>query len=577
MYVKVLSPFIFFVFLLLNASHARAEDRDPEALKAAQEEFQKQRFPSALNSLKAYLRKYPEDQDAWVWLGASYYHTGQASLGLTTLSKTKAKGELKSLRRYYIALCQDALGNSDRAKTLLEKQARSKDVLAEDALFELTVIEFESGETESVQKNLDDYKRRFADGRFEKPMDLIKSNLSQAGRMEVPGSRRSQYKATYFDTNPLSLVSLPHLWFYELGYNYRRGERSNPGYDQGRPVVASGSAYEQYKLVAQAGFILGPFKGANTQSHAGYVYSQDWYSDSERMETYFDEPSDLQYFPFRPDLMERRHRLFVETSGTRGNWTFGGYGHWTYIRAGSDLFPAPERPEIRKSFDLGVETLFVPWVEWLYHPKNKLRLYLKFFKSLNREQDDYSYKTYNLSSSSESPFFSYTLQHETQFSLLEARLKEEVFYHRYLYNDYWESYGLAGGSLQLQWKLWGNLRFSVAGSIAQADFSSEVIRANSCTDVGSEEDIFAESSGGVTCKRLDKITKFAAGASYVTNSQQSFAAIIRMDDRKNDKLIVYNESKFEVLFLYTHAFPTMAGIERYVEPFVSLVDQRGVF
>ncbi|RYZ90767.1 MAG: hypothetical protein EOP04_02820 [Proteobacteria bacterium] len=244
---------------------------------------------------------------------------------------------------------------------------------------------------------------------------------------------------------------MPHLWFYELGYNYARGERANPGYNNGA-IVEPNKAYEQYKLQAQVGFVLGPFKGANTQSHAGYIYSQDWYSDSERMETYMDEPSDIQYFPFRPDLMERRHRLFVETMGTRGAFTFGGYGHWTYIRAGSDLFPAPERPEIRKSFDIGVETLFVPWMEWLYLPQHKLRFYLKFFKILNREQDDYSYKSYNLSSTSESPFFSYTLQHESRFNLLDAKLKEEIFYHRLLYNDYWESHTLAGGSAQLQFR-----------------------------------------------------------------------------------------------------------------------------
>lgn len=575
MNAKLLS-LLFCALCLFYPSRARAQDQDPDALKSAQEEFQNQRYTSALKLLKIYLRKYPKDQDAWVWLGASYYHNGQAALALTTLAKARPKGQRQSLRRYYLALSHDALGNSDRAKSLLEKEARSKDMIAEDALFELVVINFEAGETESTSKLLDEYNKRFADGRFARQMDYIRSHLKQAERLEIPGSQRSQYKATYFATNPLSLVSIPHLWFYELGYSYSRGERSNPGYDSGLPIVQAGTAFEQYKLVSQAGFILGPFKGNNTKSHAGYIYSQDWNSDSERMKIYFDEPTDIQYFPFRPDLMERSHRLFVETMGSRGNFSFGGYGHWAYMRAGSDLYPAPERPEIRKSFDLGVETLFVPWVEWLYLPRHKFRFYLKFLKNLNREQDDYSHKTYNISSSSESPFFSYTLQHESRFTLLDARLKEELFYHRYLYNDYWEGYTLVGGSAQLQFKLGRNLHFSVAGSIAHADFSSEVIRANACTDVGSESTAFQD-SGGVTCKRLDQIVKFAAGASYVNTTQQSFAAILRINNRKNDKLVVYDESRTEVLFLFTHAFPTMAGVQRYIEPFEGIVDQRGVF
>ncbi|MBC7530530.1 MAG: hypothetical protein H7318_03065 [Oligoflexus sp.] len=576
MNAKLLSLLIYAVtFSFLSLAPLQAQDRDAEALKPAQEEFTKQRYPTALALLRSYLREHPNDQDAWVWFGASYYHTGQAQLALTTLSKAKPKGDLRSLRRYYMALSYDALGKSEKAKTLLAQQAKSKDLFAEDALFELTVIEFEEGDASAAQKNIEDYNKRFPAGRYEKQIASVKEHLTEAGHTEVAGSRRAQYKASYFETNPLALVSIPHMWFYEIGYDYLRGERSNPGYRNGLPIVQTGAAYETYALTTQAGFILGPFKGTGTQSHAGYIYSQNWFSDSERMDTYSKDPGDFQYFPFRPDLMERSHRLFVETEGSRGHWNFGGYGHWTYIRAGSDLFPAPERPEIRKSFDLGIHTLFVPWIEYLYHPQHKLRFYLTFDKHLNREQDDYSYKSYNISSTSESPFFSYTLQNESHFSFLDLKLKEEAYQHRYLYNDYWESYTETGFAGQIQFRLFQNFHFAIAASMAADDFSSQVIRSSSCTDVGTD---FADTSGNaVTCKRIDQITKFAAGASYVNNSQQSFAAIFRYDDRKNDKLVVYNENKVEVLFIFTHAFPNLLGVERYIEPFVGLAEQRGVF
>jgi hypothetical protein len=42
-------------------------------------------------------------------------------------------------------------------------------------------------------------------------------------------------------------------------------------------------------------------------------------------------------------------------------------------------------------------------------------------------------------------------------------------------------------------------------------------------------------------------------------------------------LVVYDESKVEFLFVFTHAFPTLLGVERFAEPFVGLVDQRGVY
>ncbi len=555
----------------------RAQDRDLEALKPAQEEFTKQHYPAALELLRTYLREHPNDADAWVWLGASYYHCGQAQLALTTLSNAKPKGDLKSLRRYYMALSYDALGKSEKAKSLLSGQARSKDLFAEDALFEWTVIDFEEGDASGAKANIDDYNKRFPNGRYENQMKSIQDHLTEAGHTEVAGSRRAQYKASYFTSNPLSLVSMPHMWFYELGYDYLRGSRANPGYKNQAPIVQTGAAYENYKLTTQFGFILGPFKGTGTQSHTGYVYSQNWFSDSERMNTYSSDPGDFQYFPFRPDLMERSHRLFVETSGTKGSLNFGGYAHWTYIRAGSDLFPAPERPEIRKSFDLGIRTLFVPWVEWLYSSQHKLRFYLTFEKHLNREQDDYSYKTYNISSSSASPFMSYTLQNESRFSLLDLKVKEEFYHQQYLYNDYWESYTANGFAGQVQARVGGNFHLVAAGAFANNDFSSSVIRSQSCSDVGKEFGGSASGGNGVICKRTDKIMKFAAGASYVNNSQQSFAAIFRFDDRKNDKLVVYNESKFELLLVFTHAFPNLLGVERYIEPFVGLADQRGVF
>ncbi|RYZ55957.1 MAG: tetratricopeptide repeat protein [Proteobacteria bacterium] len=323
MNARLLSLLIYAFSLCSMSGTLLAQDRDPEALKPAQEEFTKQRYSTALTLLRSYLRDHPNDQDAWVWFGASYYHTGQAQLALTTLSKAKPKGDLKSLRRYYMALSYDALGKSEKAKSLLTQQARSKDLFAEDALFELTVIEYEEGDVASTTRNLDDYNKRFPDGRYEKQMTIIKERLTEAGRSEIAGSRRAQYKASYFESNPLSLVSIPHKWFYEVGYDYLRGERSNPGYRDGLPIVQTGAAYESYKLTTQAGFILGPFKGTGTESHAGYIYSQNWFSDSERMETFSEDPSDFQYFPFRPDLMERSHILTsLITSRVRANPLF---------------------------------------------------------------------------------------------------------------------------------------------------------------------------------------------------------------------------------------------------------------
>lgn len=573
--------FVLSFCFLLTLRTAEAQSQDSNLLKRGQEEFSKQRYKVALATFRDYLRQRPQDQDAWVWFGAAYYHTGQAQAALNTLQKAKPSPELKSLARYYIALSHDALGHQVRARKLLGQQARSKDLLAEEALFELAAIEYEDLRGPASRRAAEDYEKRYPKGRYQKQISAILEQGENAPHMEVQGTKRAQYKEDFFREHPLSLVPLQHLWYYEVGYDYVRGTRSNPGYKNGVPSVQQGIAYEEYQLQAEAGLILGPFRGQGTTSYAGYIYSQNWLSDSERMQIFFDEPSDVSYFPFRPDLMERDHRLFVETSGSRGNLSFGAYGHWIYSRAGSNHFPAPERPEIRKSFEVAVRTLFVPWADWQYLPQHKLRFYLLFKKELNRELPDYSYKTYNLSSNNQDPFFSYTLQHHSAFPRwANLKLKAELYNHDFLYNDYWESYGSTGFAALAQITLGSRYRLSARMALEKQKFSSDVIRSQSCSDKGGEYSPFDfgdEGVLGVTCPRVDDIVKYGLGASYINDNQQAFSLVFNYWDRKNDKLVVYNESKAEILFVFTHAFPGLDGIDRFIEPFVGLADSRGVY
>jgi hypothetical protein len=48
-------------------------------------------------------------------------------------------------------------------------------------------------------------------------------------------------------------------------------------------------------------------------------------------------------------------------------------------------------------------------------------------------------------------------------------------------------------------------------------------------------------------------------------------------DHKNDTLKVYNESRFDVLFQFTQAFPTLNQAGPYIEPFRGIADSRGAY
>jgi hypothetical protein len=561
------------LLVLIPVAAAQAQSTDSILLGRAQEEFSRGRYSEAMVLYRSYLRLKPDDQDAWTRFAATYYHTGQAKQALSYLRKSRPSGAFRQYNLYYQALASDALGDRLRAKRLLARVAKADEALAEDALFEKAAIEFEDGDAAAARSAAEDYLKRFRDGRYRAPIEFILSRLHQAGKLEIPESQRARYRSSYFSHHPLSLLSLPHLWHYQIGYTYVRGTRSNPSYTGGQPSLESGVAFEQYKLIGNTGLTLGPFQGNGTQSYVGYVYSQDWLSDGDRMSVFFEDPLDIQYFPFRPDLMERSHRLFVESSGRSGPFEFGAYGHWDNRRAGSLLFPAPERPEIRKSFNVSTTTSLVPWVSWSYANQHALKGLLILDKQINREQPDFSYKTYNFSTSGEDPFLSLSLQELSQWPALNLSTLFEVFRWEQLANDYWEGYTSTGFGGMATWTPSSHWRLMLRGSYTRREYTAAIIKSGTC---GFVTDDFP-SATAITCDRLDTFLKMGASLSYISNNQQAFTALVDYRNLKNDTLKVYDESGLEILLMFTQAFPKLEQAARFIEPYRGLSATRGAF
>ncbi len=552
------------------AQNVDAGKVDSSALVRAQEEFSQRHFVEALQIYRTWLRSHPDDQDTWTRFAAAYYHTGQARQALDYLRKAKPSAKLRAFNLFYQALCFDATGDRMRAKRYLSKVSKMDEPLAEDALFELAAMEFEDADTTAARSAADEYLKRFKDGRFRTQVEVVQSRLAFAGKIEIEGTQHARYRTSFFEQHPLSLLSVPHIWHYQLGYYYEGGSRSNPNFEGNRPRVDTGIAYQEFKLSANAGLGLGPFKGKGTESYVGYIYEQDWLSDADRLQVWTDDVSDVQYFPFRPDLMERRHRFYVETSGQSGDFLIGAYAHWQFNRAGSEYFPAPERPEIRKAFDVGTENLFVPWVEWNYRPQQSARAYFLFKKFINREQRDFSSETYNLFSSNVAPFLSATLEHNSNFpKLLGLKLTAEVFQHQYLYNDFWESYTSRGFAGLARLSPWPFLVLSTRFSYAIDSYTYDTIRSQGCGTV--------PESQPTACERIDKTLNLGFSASYITQKQQALSVMGHYRDHKNDILKVYNESEFDILFQFTQAFPTLNQASRYIEPFRGIAASRGAY
>ncbi len=566
--------------LLVSIPGAAAEAPSPDSilLSRAQEEFSQRRYSDALNSFRSYLRTHPDDQDAWTRFAATYYHTGQAKQALIYLRKARPPAALKNYNQFYQALCYDALGDRNQAHRILNRLIKTDDSFAEDALFEKAANRFEDGDAVEAKASADEYLKRFRDGRYKAPVEQMLRQLPLAGKLEVPESQRARYRRSYFEQHPLALLPYPHLWYYQLGYSYQRGTRSNPAYKQGEPTIETGIGFEQYKLQTSAGLTIGPFTSNGAQTYIGYAYSQDWLSDGDRMQIFTADPTDLQYFPFRPDLMERSHRLYAESSGRHGDITYGAYAHWEYRRAGSELFPAPERPEIRKAFDVSTDTLLVPWVEWNMLPDHRLRSFFLLEKKLSREQTDFSFKSYNFATSSEDPFLSVSVQEFSEWPSLRLKTGFEVFRWRYLTNDFWESYASTGVASNAEVSLFPQLKLMLRADFMENIYDYDTIKTGKCNDAASSS---SDSFGGVSsiaklCSRIDHKLHLGGTLSYLTSKQQAFSAVIDYRDLTNATQKVYNESALDILVVFTHSFPSLGGTARFIEPYRGLTGSRGV-
>lgn len=512
---------------------------------------------------RQYLRRNPKDQDAWTRFAATYYHTGQANYALQYLLRAKSPASLRIFNMYYRALSYDALGDSVRAERLLKKVGKSDDPLAEDALFELAAIAFDQGNKDSAKEAARDYLRRYRSGRHRAEAEFILRNLEQAGKVEVPEAQRTIYRSSYFKVHPFSLMPVPHSWVYQLGYEYERAEKREPVF--GNQKEAKPKSSEDFKLLAQLGLGFGPFKKDWSSTSLGYLYSQDWRSDRERVDDYMDDPLDLEYFPFRPDMMERTHRFYLESFGTFGSFKVGAYGQYFLSRGGSNLFPAPERPEIRRTFDIENGSMLVPYVNWEMIPDHSLRFSLLLEKVFDTQQPDLSYKTYNFSTEGEDQFVSLMLEESSRWSEYGLRAGFELFRLGTLYNDYWEGFNATGGAARFEWEPYSSIRLSGKLGYESRDYLSETIKSTSCTSSGTDINTL-QNIPVVACKRHEKVIKAEGSASFFASKHSALSIAGGYEKVENDTLKVYDRESFYVLGRFTQAFPDLDTGARHIEP-----------
>ena len=557
-----------FIGVLVSAAPSYAQTA---SLKKANIAFKQQEYRKALKLYRKILRKNPKEYLVWNFLGASYYHTGKLKLALKTLKKVQKKTDAKSQNFYYQGLVYDAAGQKKTASEYLRRAMKGKSVSTTLAAIELAAFFNDKKQFAKARKLLKIHRRNMKKGPLVRTVDRLIRQLDTTSYRPIKESARYKRNIHLYKRDGLSLIESPHHWYFQTGANYTNGRRSNPA-SRNEGQVKTGVGFEDYLFHLAAGFGLGPYYSDKVATRLGYHYTQQWFTTSERLSVYFDEPGDFIYFPLRPDLQEREHKLFLETySKLPYNLSLGAYGEVTILRSGSKVYPAPERDEIRKVTTISQGNSLVPWIAWNPAKNQKLSLHIYLNKSVNLEQSEFSFSSYSLGDATD-PFFSFALGYE--ISLMDERLKLSgtVYNLQYLFNDFWEEYERFGTLARARFEIFGGLEVAASLNIYQDQYIYNQIKTGSC---GFDEQV--DSQDGVSCPRDD--TGFEANASLIYNldKNQSLSISTYFKSHSNPDLRVFDEERLEIYGYYTLAFPGIDSISRYLGRFTNIFDSKEVY
>lgn len=550
------TPIIGFLILHLIPVFASSQTLIEQGNRA----FIKKNYQKALRHYRNHLKENPGEINTWSLIGASYYHSNQFKRALRALRKVRGKEkDGASQNLYYLGLTYDALNQPDLARRFLTIGSEINDIFGSFALVELAGFDYDSQNFEGAKKWAKKYIKSFRKENYYEAMVKLVKNASKGFYAPLDYTQRQQRIADIFKNHDLSISHRPHYWLFQTGFNYAAGLQSNPAIDENGEYAVTKGSLEETSLTLIGGLGYGPKIINNATLNMGYLYTQNWFTDSLRISTYLDDPTDISYFPYRPDLLQRSHKIYSDVSTKFSPLLeLGVYGHLDFVRGGSGILPAPERPEIKKAVNISQNSTIIPWLKFSIGTKSAVGFYLQMIKNLDLDQSEFSYQTYSLTS--KSPFLSYGLSYETQTSTNNLEFYSEFYQHRFMSNDYWEEYARRGVYFRAIYRWSSKINIMAKGSSYTDIFLFDYIKSVSC-EINGEGDF---ETTGVTCPRYDSGYWAQGGVSYNSSPNKYWSIYAGMKNHSNSQLKLYDEFRYEFYFKYSWAFPSVGKSAKYL-------------
>lgn len=556
--------------LLANTSNEK------EPINTATRLVLKERYEEAINYLKIYLRKNRKDHDAWTLLGVSYYHTGLPKRALKILKYAEKKSSNRPYNHYYQGLSFDALENKNLSRRFFEKVALSKSPYADPAAFELAASYYNAKMRLQAKKWTDYYIGRFQSGRYIAKALRMREKISRGNfKASVKGVKKPNLEKALFKHGSLSLMDAPHYWFMEFGGGYV----SETGFEPDKVLLTKTRSDQTTSMLLKGGIGLGPYRKNSATIYAGYTYDQKWNAPQERLDLYFEDPGDISYFPFRPDLMQRAHSFYGDLRFSLTNSLYAGvFSKYAHLRLGS-LIKGPEEWSIEENLATNSQTTIIPWLGVQWNKQNRSLFYWYLYKDIDLESTELSFKTYSLDID---PFpVSMGFNHSIDIASLSTTFNFELYKYEFIYNDPFKDHTRIGALASVTHELIPTLDIEITGGYYKDTYIEPFVKTKQCSLIeGALNQGNAPSTTTddpvVKCSRED--TGFLISGQVSWGYRQFYRVFAKFKYLQNINEDLKQNDFEQQSFLggITLAFPSVKRTVRYSERFSDRGLERGL-
>lgn len=547
--------------------------RYSKALKLGKKAFRAQRFKEARDLFRRHLKQYKRDYDSWNYLAASYYHLGIPRRALRYFKYIYKKTNLKSFNLLYRGLSYKLLKDNSKAIKMFKRSLDFHDEYSSWSMFELAVLHYHARNDREARKWGKRYLSVYPKGVHASKARKMLDNL-ELGRYlpDLVGIEEPNLSRAKFEHHPLSLFSAPHFWFLQVGTEAFDLTGKRP--DSGRKLKQHRN--QVFGILANLGLGIGPLRSDLFSFWGGYFYYQKWLTNFGRITTYLEEPDDLSYIPFRPDLLERTHRLASSTTlKINKHFNLGLYGNFNIKLMGSNLADPVGKSALKGIIPISTSMLLLPWmgVSYLEYFRNFFYVYLE--KTLDDSSVHFSNTTFGLTGPSLANLFvSMGARHVVDFKEYDTALAADFFFIPYVFNDYWLDFNRVGGTIKLGTTAIPHLSLDGRVGYFQDNYHTEVLKLGRCEHVigdEREDDTTTEVLEIMACDRIDNALLFEFSASLNLSTMTRLEAQVVHLINNNESLKEYERRETKLQFFLTFAFPSTKKTLSYVNKFSDTV------